>query len=55
MHVKHAEITTDGYLLGTALVIWLATTAWMLERITASLYGAAIALINMAARAAAGS
>ena len=48
MHVKHANFAADGYMLGTAAVIWLAATGWMLERITASLYNAAVALIKMA-------
>jgi hypothetical protein len=49
MHVKPASIAADGYVLGTAAVIWLVTTAWLLERITASLYESALALIKIAA------
>jgi hypothetical protein len=56
MHVRHAgsAFAVDGYVLGVAAIVWLAATAWILERITSSLYDAAFAVIRNAAAAIAG-
>lgn len=52
MQVTHVDVTSGGAVLGAAAVAWLAASAWIMERITASLYDAAYALIKTAATAA---
>jgi hypothetical protein len=51
MPLTPTGFTSDGLTLGVAAAAWIAATAWLLERITATLYDTAFALIKTASAA----
>lgn len=51
---KGAAVVSDRTALVIAAASWIVATAWIMDRITASMYDAAYAVIKTAAAAAGG-